>query len=104
MSIQQPPMKQEIIYWYGADMSSTNGSVTVAVKPEAGVIVRERVCLTGGRAIQQGKPPARTFAVIRSHSRVSLVREPEDEPRTRHIDAPPAFGQARNGFTKLKTR
>jgi hypothetical protein len=104
MPIPQPPMNQEIICWYGADMSSTQGSFTVVVKPETGVIVKERVCLTGNRAPLQRKPPSRTYAVIRSRSSVSLMREPENEASTRHIDSPPAFGQTRIGFTRLKTR
>jgi hypothetical protein len=97
-----------------ADMSSKKGSVTLAVKPDTGVVVTERVCLAGERVISgirlipsasPRKPPARTYAVIRNRAHVSLQREEESEARTRHIDTrSAAFGSARIGFTKLKKR
>ena len=105
MAAQQPPKPQEIVY---ADMSSKKASVTLAVKPQAGVVVKEYVSFSADSstlaAAGARKQPARTYAVIRDRSSVSLERESENEPRTRRVDAPAAFGGTRVGFTKLKTR
>lgn len=101
MAAQQPPKNQEIVY---ADMSSKKASVTLAVKPQAGVVVKEYVSFSGEVAAGARKQPTRTYAVIRDRCSLSLERESENEPRTRRVEAPPAFGGTRVGFTKLKTR
>ncbi len=106
--MQQPPQTQKIVR---ADMSSEKGSVTLAVKPDVGVVVTEQFRVGDGQVISGvrltptgRKPPAKTYAVIRERCNSSLMRAPEMEASTRSVDSLPAFGRPRLGFTKLKTR
>jgi hypothetical protein len=111
IAYQPPTVKQEATCHPGfADVSSTVGSVTIAVKPDAGLVVKKEIIISGVRLLasetavvstgDRRKPQPTRYAVIRGRRNLSL--EPEQEPRTRVIESGISFGQPRIGFTTLK--
>jgi hypothetical protein len=93
-----------------ADVSSRVASVTIAVKPDAGLLVRKEIFVANGKVSDvalvsvgaRRKPQPTRYAVIRGSRPLSLQVESETEPRTRAIESGPSFGHARIGFAKLK--
>jgi len=93
-----------------ADVSSRVGHVSIAVKPDAGLIVRKEIIVADGRLTDialvstgvRRKPQPTKYAVMRGTRSLSLQVESDAEPRTRVIESGPSFGHARIGFAKLK--
>src|SRR5271170_2812266 len=102
MIAHPPPVKQEATCRPGiADVSSNVGSVTIAVKPDAGLVVKKEIIVSGfpiETVSVKHKPQPTRYAVIRGRRNLSLEQESEHEPRTRVIESGILFGQPRIGF------
>jgi hypothetical protein len=113
MLANHPPTvkREEVCPISVADVSSRVASVSIAVKPDAGLVVRKEIIVADGKPVSaiaivsvnaRRKPQPTRYAVLRGTRSLSLQSEPDTEPRTRVIDSGPSFGHARIGFAKLK--
>lgn len=104
--------KPEMICTQRVDNASTVSCVTIAVKPDASLLVKKEIIVADGRmsdvdtiAVSTRRAPQSTrYALIRGRRKLSLERELENEPRTRSVEPGVSLSLPRSGFSILKLR
>jgi hypothetical protein len=112
MIANQPAnVKPEMVCTHRVNNAST-GSVTIAVTPNASLVVKKEIFVADGRrsdvdtiVVSARRAPQSTkFGLIRGHRKLSLEQEADNEARTRSVEPGVSLSLPRSGFSKLKLR
>jgi len=113
MIANQPAnVKPEMVCTHRVDNVSTRGSVTIAVTPNASLVVKKEVFVADGRTSDvdtivvsaRRAPQSTKFGLVRGRRKLSLEQESDNEARTRSIEPVVSLSLPRSGFSKLKLR
>jgi hypothetical protein len=113
MIANQPAnVKPEMVCTHRVNNASTRGSVTIAVMPDASLVVKKEIFVADGRVSDvntivvsaRRAPQSTKFGLIRGRRKLSLQQEADNEARTRSVEPGVSLSLPRSGFSKLKLR